>query len=336
MIKLRIILKIAVVLILSLLILVFFGQVIFNATYKFPQKVEYGVTFSPRYATYMKLDWEKIYINMLDDLKVRNLRIPSYWDILQKDPAKIDFSQTDYMLNEAGKRKARVIMVIGVRQPRWPECHIPVWAKQLTVVKRQDKLLQFMDKVLERYKDHPAVWAWQVENESFLWFFGEGCDSPDQNFLKAEADLARKISPKTIIMTDSGELGFWAASMKLSDIFGTTLYRQVYSGFLGYTTYPVTPSFYRLKSDLIKKFFAPNNQKTIIVELQAEPWLAGGIFKSPEQQSKLFNVTDFINYISFAQKTGFNEAYLWGVEWWYFMAQNGYPEYLEYAKTLFR
>ncbi len=136
-------------------------------------------------------------------------------------------------------------------------------------------------------------------------------------------------------MTDSGELGFWKTSMQLSDIFGTTLYRKVYNPVLGYAEYPLPPYFYSIKSSLIRNIFAQNNKKTIIIELQSEPWLANGIFKSPDQQAKLFTLANFKNYISFAKKTGFDEAYFWGVEWWYFMAQNGYPEYLEYAKTLF-
>ncbi|MDP3758375.1 MAG: beta-galactosidase, partial [Candidatus Daviesbacteria bacterium] len=215
-------------------------------------------------------------------------------------------------------------------------CHIPSWAKNLTVSERKQKVLQFVQKVAERYQSHSAVWAWQIENEPLLGSFGEGCDAPDKNFLKEEVKLVRSLSNKTIIMTDSGELGFWVTSMQLSDIFGTTLYRYVYTKLLGYVTYPLMPYFYNVKSGLIRNLFAPKNQKTIIVELQAEPWLANGKFVSADLQEKLFTLEDFKNYVNFSRKTGFDEAYLWGVEWWYFMAANGHPEYLNYAKTLFR
>jgi hypothetical protein len=52
-------------------------------------------------------------------------------------------------------------------------------------------------------------------------------------------------------------------------------------------------------------------------------------------RAKIFSARDFKKYVNFAQKTGFDEVYLWGVEWWYFMKEKGYPEYLEYAKNLF-
>ncbi len=299
-------------------------------------QMKFGVTFSLKYANYMKLDWRSVYINILDDLEVRNLRIPTYWDILQPEPLKYEFAETDYMLQEAAKRSARVILVLGERQPRWPECHIPSWAKNLRLEERREKLLQFIQKTVERYKDHPGVWAWQVENEPLLGNFGEGCDIPDKIFLKSEVDLVRRLSSKPIIMTDSGELGWWVTSMQLSDIFGTTLYRQVYDKFFGNVTYPLPPAFYNLKSNLIRSIFASSNRDTIIVELQAEPWLADGAFVSADQQAKLFTIEDLKNYVNFSRKTGFDEAYLWGVEWWYWMAQQGYPEYLNFAKTLFR
>lgn len=299
-------------------------------------KPTFGVTFSPRYARYLKLDWQKTYIRILDDLKVKNLRLPTYWDVLEKDKDKYDFTETDFMVDQASKRGAKVILVVGVRQPRWPECHIPSWVKSLSPEERKQKILEFIQKVVERYKNRPEIWAWQVENEPLLGSFGEGCDRPDRDFLKQEVDLVKSLSKRLIIMTDSGELGFWATSMQLSDVFGTTVYRRVNDRFLGYITYPVLPVFYSIKSNLIRSIFGSFNQKTIIIELQAEPWLAGGNFVEPEQQARLFTTKNFKNYVNFAQKTGFDEIYLWGVEWWYAVAEKGYPEYLEYARTLFK
>lgn len=298
-------------------------------------ETKFGVTFSPKFARYLKLDWQRTYVQILDGLKVKDLRIPTYWDILEPQPDQFDFMETDYMLDEAGKRQARIIVVVGAKQPRWPECHIPVWAKKLTVTERKEKLLQFIGKVVKRYKDHPAVRAWQIENEPLL-SFGEGCDNPDTGLLKKEVELVRSLSNKTIIMTDSGELGFWATSMSLSDVFGTTLYRQVNDKFLGYVTYPLPPYFYMIKSNLVRSIFARGNKKTIVVEFQAEPWLADGIFVPAKQQSEHFTKMNFERNINFAKKTGFDEIYLWGIEWWYFMDKQGYPEYLEFAKTLFR
>lgn len=321
---------------LGLLLIFLLGSFVFEKIYYYPSKVSFGVTFSPKYARYLKLDWKKTYIEVLDGLKVKNLRIPGYWDILEPNEGRYDFAETDYMLSEADKRSAKVVLVLGVKQPRWPECHIPAWAKSLGAKERQKKILQFIQKTVEKYQNHPAIWAWQVENEPLLPFFGAGCDGTDANFLKSEVSLVRSISQKKVLVSDSGELGAWIVPMQLSDIFGTTLYREVSNPIMGYFTYPTLPYLYNLKAQ-IAKIFAPANQKTVVIELQAEPWFADGDpLTNIPQQAKRFPVQRMESYINYAKKTGFDEMYLWGVEWWYLMAEKGYPEYLEYTKTLFR
>lgn len=321
--------------ILILLVIVIAVNVVLGKSYS-AQQIKYGVTFSPKYASYLNLDWQKTYLQILDELQVKNLRIPTYWDVLEPNSGKYEFSETDFMLEEAAKRGAKVILVLGARQPRWPECHIPTWVKSLTITQRQQKTLEFVAKVVGRYQDHPEIISWQVENEPFLASFGEGCDKADEKFLKTEIDLVRAQSRKKIIISDSGELGTWIVPMQTSDIFGTTLYRRVYDKFLGYITFPLPPYYYNLKSSMIRRIFAAGNQKTIIVEFQAEPWLAGRNFVSTKEQSQLFTADQFKSNINYVGKTGFDEVYLWGVEWWYFMAKNGHPEYLNFAKTLFK
>lgn len=313
---------------ISLLVIIIAVQLIYNAFYNFPIPLRYGVSFSPRYARYLNLDWQKVYIQILDDLKVRNLRIPSYWTSIEAEKEKYDFSETDFMISEAEKAGAKVILVVGVRQPRWPECHVPDWAKKLNVKERQDKVLQFVGETVKRYKEIGAIWAYQVENEPFVSWFGENCDPPDKNFLQKEVELVRKLdSKRPVIITDSGEWSLWREAMKLSDILGISLYRKAYNPFFGYITYPIPSFFYSLKA---------GSKKTIIAELQAEPWVQKAVQgTSLQEQTRLFSIKDFQSNIRFAQKTGFDETYFWGVEWWFWMAQNGNPEYLNFAKSLF-
>lgn len=321
--------------IFAVLLIIVLGSAVFESIYPFPSQIKYGVTFSPRYASFLKLDWKKIYIRMLDD-GVRNLRVPGYWDVIEKDQGKYDFSEVDFLLDEAGRRGAKVILSLGEKQPRWPECQIPGWAKNLKLEDRRQRILEFIQKVVDRYKDYPALWVWQVENEPFLPFFGENCDPGDEKFLKSEVNLVRSLSNKPIIVSDSGELGTWVVPMQTSDVFGTTLYRDVYNPVMGYFSYPILPYLYNMKSQIIRRIFAPNNRKTIIIELQAEPWLSGGdSSQNLNNQLKQFSLDKMKSYLAYAKKTGFDEMYLWGVEWWYFMAANGHPEYLDYAKSLF-
>lgn len=319
------------------LILIFLGDLVFKAAYPFPKYVTYGVSFSQKFASDLRLDWRQTYISILSDLNVKHIRIPTYWDSLEPQEYKYDFSSTDFMLDEAEEAGAKVILTLGERQYRWPECHSPDFIKPLSKEERQKKLLEFVKVIVERYKSHPSVSAWQVENEALLISFGYGCSEPDRTFLKQEVDLLRSLDSKPIILTDSGELRPWVTPMKLSDIFGTTLYRTVYNSLLGYTSYPALPYFYNVKSSLVRMVFAPQNQKTIIIELQVEPWSSKNNLANTDikEQVELFSVDDFKDNIAFAKGTGFNEIYLWGVEWWYFMEKNGDSSYLDYAKGLF-
>lgn len=329
-------LKIGKIVLILLVVAVFLN--LFLEKKYFVSEIKFGVSFSPNYAEYLNLDWQKTYLHILDNLQVKNLRLPSYWDMLEPQQGKYNFSQTDFMLNEASKRGVKVVLVVGARQPRWPECHIPVWAKSLTVVDRQQRILDFVQKTVERYKNYPEIWAWQVENEPFAFWFGENCDTTDSKLLKEEIRVLKRLDSRPVIVTDSGEWSNWIIPMQSADILGVSLYRKAHNQMLSsYISYPFSAWMYPLKSDLVRKLFAPKNEKTIISELQAEPWVQKGILDTPfKQQVELFTLKDFQDNIEFAKKTGFDSIYLWGVEWWYLMAQQGRLEYLEYAKTLFR
>lgn len=322
--------------VIFVVVFVFLGNFYYEKSIPPAQNIKIGVTFSPNLTKNLGLNWKATFLDILDNLKVRHLRLTSYWTDLEPTDGKFSFDDLDYQLNEAQKRNANVVLVLGAKQPGWPECYTPNWAKALTLAQRQQKTLDFLEAVIERYNDYPTITKWQLENEPLLTY-GYGCDQTNQEFLKKELALVKKLdSRRPVVITDSGELSFWVEAMQASDIFGTTIYRTVHNPFFGYSTYPLSPGFYNLKSTLVRKLFAPENQKTIITELQAEPWFSQPITQVPIQtQANIFSVQNLKDNVDFARKTGFDEIYLWGVQWWYFMAQNGYPQYLEYVKSLF-
>ncbi|KKS69434.1 MAG: hypothetical protein UV41_C0054G0002 [Candidatus Daviesbacteria bacterium GW2011_GWA2_42_7] len=66
-----------------------------------PRKITYGVTFSAPYARYLGLDPEKVLESINKDLNVKLIRIPVYWDEVEKEPGVYDFSTTDRLLDIA-------------------------------------------------------------------------------------------------------------------------------------------------------------------------------------------------------------------------------------------
>lgn len=287
-------------------------------------KIPLGVTFSLRYASDIGLDWRENYLAMLDELKIQKIRIPIYWDLVEKEPGQYDFADIDWQLQEAAKRDAKIILVIGRKVPRWPECFIPKWAGDKTDV-HQERLLAFEKVVVERYKDnHPEIVNWQVENEPFL-DFGDCPTIDNAKLLDAEiAQLKTLDSSRPVMITDSGELSLWIRAAKRADIFGTTMYREVYSSRelfgrkLGHWRYPIGPNFFKLKRVLISLFADKDN--FTVIELQGEPWVQGWTVHQPVAlQLESMNAEILKDNFEFAKKTGADDVYVWGVEWWYWM-----------------
>jgi len=295
----------------------------------------YGVTFSVKQARHLGLDWQKTYLSILDDLGVGRLRLSAYWDEVEPRPGEFDWSDLDWQVSQATSRGARVILAIGGRLPRWPECHFPAWAVGLSKEQREAELLEYLKAAVEHYRGAANIIAWQVENEPFLNQFGE-CPTLDPAFLDKEIALVKALDSRPVIITDSGELSVWIPAAKRADIFGTTMYRDTYSRFLkSYIHYPITPAFFRFKQRVTGWFAEPLDW--IVIELAAEPWGPKSYKElSQAEKDRTMSLTKFKEIIEFSHQAGFRTFYLWGAEWWYWEKEmKNQPVYWEYAKTLF-
>jgi hypothetical protein len=322
------------ILIILILINLILAWIYLDQIYTKPQAVQFGVSYEANYAKYLGLDPKTTYTQMLSDLDIKKIRLNSYWDKIEPKDNQFDFIEPDFYINEASKAGIEIILSVGLKQPRWPECRYPKWLDINSKVQKEEKLLRMVEQTIKHYRDNPSITTFQIENEPLLGF--GVCPKPDKNLLKKEVALARSLTDKTILVTDSGELGIWIVPMQQGDIFGTTLYRKVFDKLIGYVTYPIPAWYYKLKAEAIKNLFAPNNQKFIIAEQQAEIWTDKNLSEVPiEQQVESYSLANFKESVEYAQKIGFPESYLWGVEWWYYLASKGHPEYLEYAKELF-
>jgi len=280
---------------------------------------EFGVTFSKIQAEALGLDWREVYTSIFEELKIYSVRIPVYWQEVEPEEGQFAFSSIDWMIDSAEKHGAKVILAVGIKLPRWPECHDPHWVRELSIINDQSsnqKLLDYIKKTIERYDDNPAVRAWQIENEPFL-NFGE-CGGYDKYFIDEEIKLVKSLSDKPVVVTDGGEFGDWFRAYKRADIFGSTLYRNVFTELFGHITYPLPPSYFRLRQSLVKLFYG--EKPAIVIELQGEPWGPKLIYETPlDEQLKTMNPEKFKDILEYIKGTGFDTFYLWGVEWWYWL-----------------
>ena len=320
------------------------------------EKITWGVNFSQKHSQLLGLDWKENYLALLDDLEAKNIKLITHWDLIEPKKDQYFFDDLDWQIKTAEEKGAKLLLVIGMKTGRWPECHIPGWAKDLTKKEQQKEILELLEQIVLRYRGRPPVNFWQTENEPFFPF-GE-CPWSDIKFLKKEIEQVQSldIKKRPIVISDSGEGSFWIQAARLGDIVGTTMYKKVWftpleilnkiqkltngpkflTGFhqLGfYIHYPFPPIFYWRKAQLIEKIFG---KKVIVVELQAEPWGPKLLYELPlKEQEKSMNLRQFQENIEFAKKTGLDAFYLWGGEWWYWMKEKqGKPEIWNEAKNL--
>ncbi|MEA3249370.1 MAG: hypothetical protein U9Q03_03370 [Patescibacteria group bacterium] len=295
------------------------------------REVLLGATFSKSYAEELGLDWEEAYLATLDDLGVRALRIPVYWTDIEEEKGEFDFSVTDWQLKEASDRNVKVVLAVGMKLPRWPECHIPEWAKGLSQDELHLRTLNMLAATVDHYSKSPHFAAWQVENEPFF-AFGE-CPPPDRHFLQREIAVVRSKDSRPVIITESGELSTWVSAASVADILGISTYRSVWNRYIGYFFWPVTPGWYAQRISAATKFV----DGVFVSELQAEPWGPGPIADMDiELQLKHMNPQKLRDNVVFVRRMGVPEAYLWGVEWWYWLKEQGHPEMWEEGRKLFR
>lgn len=288
-------------------------------------KLKFGTSFSLHRCSELSLDKPAVLRASLDELGFRRYRLMSYWNIHESKPGRYNFDELDWQVEMIEKEKGEITFCLGKRQPRWPECHLPAWAAELPKGEWYQALNDFIETIVKRYQSSPAIVSWQLENEALLKKFGH---CPDQDYnrdrLVAELKLVKRLDPnRPVIMTLSDSWGLpWRRPQP--DAFGLSLYRTTINS-AGQYSYSKRPAlFYKLRAALIK---ALRGKPVFIHELQAEPWLPHSLRKSTiEEQLALMSPEILKTNLDFAVRTGLAPIDLWGLEWWYWLRQQGHPE----------
>lgn len=321
---------------LGVKIIILFLMVVFLAQKEVPETITYGMSFNTLYARELGLDWQETYNAIVDDLGVRHLRLAAHWPMVEPVAGTYNFTELDYQIKKAEEVGAEVILGVGRRLPRWPECHVPDWAAALTEETRNKAQLDYMRAVVERYKDSPAITYWQVENEPFLEVFAfEHCGFLDTDFLEQEIALVKEIdSSRPILVTDSGNLGLWYGAYKRGDAFGTSVYVHFWNPEIGQFRTLLPPFVYRVKENILA--FIYGEKPTFLIELSAEPWLIAPIATVPiDVQFSRMDTEKFADILEYARETRYDKQYLWGAEWWYWLLLQGHEEMWNMGKTLY-
>jgi hypothetical protein len=296
----------------------------------------YGATFIKPYAESFGLDPKEVLDATLNDLEFDRVRLVSYWNLHEEEQGKYDFSELDWQFDMAEKADAEVTLALGLRQPRWPECHAPHWAMTMPKEQWSKHLNNYIEAVVDRYKDHPSLVSYQLENEYFLTVFGE-CPDHSKERLIDEFDLVKRLDPSKplTVSRSNNAVPSWPINEPLSDINGASIYKRVWDGTVTkrYFEYPVPAWFYAFLAGGAE---ITTGRNTFIHELQAESWLPPNkIIYNPDtipEQDKSFSSEMLADRFKYAEATGYKTVDLWGVEWWYWRKTMGNEELWETAR----
>ncbi|HAO81722.1 MAG: hypothetical protein UV57_C0011G0016 [Parcubacteria group bacterium GW2011_GWD2_43_10] len=299
----------------------------------FTDSPQFTVTFSAAHARYLGFEPDELLQRIIADYQPVHFRLQANWNEIEATSGVYDFSELDKFVAMVKDSGATITLAVGRKLPRWPECHDPAWIEDLRFDEITVRQFKMVAAVVEHYRSESAIIRWQLENEP-LFAYG-ACLQPNKHRLMAEINLLQRLdSSRPILLTDSGELSSWWEVAHLADDLGTTFYRVTWNPVIGYYTYPWPAYYYRLKAALV----SPWVNNIIVSELQLEPWAPQGLASLPlaEAQNSL-SLEMFKENINVFKKTGFTEAMLWGVEWWYYAKDKlGEPGYWQVGKELFK
>lgn len=301
------------------------------------QPLEVGATFIPDYARYLEVDPQETLNAMINDLGVKHFRLVSYWKNHEPKEDQYDFSELDWQFNMIEQAGGTVSLAIGLRQPRWPECHGPEWAMIKSKPEWKDDLLEYMGKTIDRYKDRVSLESYQLENEYFLDVFGH-CPDHSRERLVEEFDFVKKKDPnKTLIVSRSNNATpSWPIGAPRADKVAASIYKRVWDKTITkrYFEYPLPSWFYGFLAGATE---LTTGRDTYIHELQTEAWLPENKSMRTEPIEELYKTMSpdrLSDRISYAKGTGMRGFDLWGVEWWYQLkSRRNNPDLWEAGKT---
>ncbi len=308
-----------------------------------------GATFDYEQALNLGLDYKKVLKDIIR-LKLSPIRIGVKWNKVETRKDKYDWKIYDHILNEFNSHNIDVILVVGMKSPRWPEFFVPDWIDlggKTSVIKSgnsflTEKLYNFISSILERYKKLSSIKYIQVENEPFI-NVGENKLRISSEFLKKETEFVKDRTNLKVILNSQGlpTTGLLAEYIKgrkkykeqlirLSDVFGV----NVFPKFEGKTLLNTNITFSASKLawgylKAINKKVRECKKECIVTELQAEPWQFGNVSFTDAFKNKTCNPDMVKEYLLQLEEIGFDTVLIWGTEFHLACWEKGNDEWMK-------
>ena len=301
------------------------------------------------------------------------IRLGAYWNRIERAPGLFDPSELDWQVEAAERAGKQIILCVGALKTfSYPEFFVP--AHRLVSPLPEHRLVSptthpalltaatdFIAQIVDRYKSHSAIVAWQVEHEAVDPLGFEHSWRLAAAFVEREVETVRQTDPSRPIMLNGflpatllGRLAQWwqtrdqddslAVARHLADIVGVDYYpRYAVARFGGKALYldgTQSPWQRRRPRQLLRLAYA-RQQKLMVSEGQAEPWETVTVPPDPAEQY-LYScqpeqiIHNYNAWLRWSQADAALYAYLfWGAEYWLLREKSGDSSYLQaFARIL--
>ncbi len=332
-----------------------------------------GISFRPLQAQALGLEPGHTLAELLA-YPFQLIRLAAYWNQLEPRPGVLEFGPLDAQITASEAAGKQIIVCVGaVKAFGYPEFfvpahHLPQPLPSRSLVSPQthgpllDAAVRFATNVVERYREHPAIVAWQVEHEAVDPLGMEQSWRLSESFVRSEvaavraADASRPVVLNGFLPTsapvrlqqhwrtrDQGDS--LAVARRLADIAALDYYPRHGLVRLGPRTAYLAGSSSRWQvraNDRYCRDTARAGIGLMVAEGQAEPWETVTTPPSPAGHAMFSclpeHVIDTYNSaISLGgQVPGGLWAYLfWGAEYWLKRRDQGDGRYLAaFARVL--
>lgn len=324
-----------------------------------------GISFRPLQAAALGLE-VRTALGELLPFPFQLIRLGAYWNQVEPQAGEFQTAELDWQIEAAERAGKEIILCVGpIKTFGYPEFFVP--APQLkqpfaehTLVRTAmypellDAARAFITRIVERYKSHESIVAWQLEHDAVdplgvehSWRLAAGFVEEEVRELRS-ADSTRPIMMNGYLPTslpvrfnqwwqtrDQGDS--LALAQRLADMVGIDYYPRHALVPVGKRTLYLDGSraaWQKRRRKQLLVWAQAHGKRLLISEGQAEPWETVTTPPNPQEQGMFSCLPEQMihNYNAWLSesdpKTGLYAYLFWGAEYWLLRKRGGDLSYL--------
>ncbi|HEX4216022.1 MAG TPA: beta-galactosidase [Candidatus Dormibacteraeota bacterium] len=322
-----------------------------------------GISFRTPQLEPLGLDAESTLRDLLRHPFAR-IRLGAYWNRIESAPDRFRFDELDAQIDACERAGKEIILCLGPLKtfgyPEFfvPRHHLPEPLEEGSLVRPQSHsdllaaATRFLTRVVERYRERPAIIAWQLEHEAVDPLGNEHSWRMATDFVERELRAVRGADPGRPVLMNGFlptslpvHLHQWwrtrdqgdslVAAEGLADIVGIDYYPRHALLDLGPLTLYLDGSrspWQAWRRRRIQARVEKSGRRLMVSEAQAEPWEAVTTPPSPDGEAMYSCSPESLidTYNRWMRWSGGRlSAYLfWGAEYWIHRQRAGDGSYL--------